>query len=192
MDPEDNMELKHMDIKIQDVMSTNPIIIRKNDKVRKAAQLMKDAHVGSLVVLDEKGEMEGIVTESDIVFDTVAHGLNPEETTVENIMSTPVHTIESSDTIEDCAKKMAKLNVRRLPVVKKGEMVGVITENDIISISPMLLEITREYARISYPEDIEEYKEPPKKEIAGYCESCDVYSDRLINYNGQLLCPECR
>ena len=192
MDTEEFEKLRNPDVKIQDVMSVNPIIIRKNDSVKKAAKLMKEAKVGSLVVLDEEGELEGIITENDIVFDTVAEGLNPDEVDVNEIMTTPVHTIEGNKTIVEGAQQMANLDVRRLPVLRNGKMVGIITENDILEISPALMEITREYAKLQYPEDVDEYKEPPKREISGYCESCGIYSDRLIHTNGQLLCPECR
>ncbi len=184
--------LEHPDVQIQDVMSVTPIIIRKNETVRKAAQLMKDADVGSLIVLNEKEEIEGIITENDIVFDTVAEGLNPSEVTVQAIMSAPVHTIEGSRTILECAKIMAERGIRRLPVTKGGDMIGMITENDILELSPALMDITREYARIQYPEDVNGYREPKEREISGYCENCNVYSDKLISKNSELLCPECQ
>ncbi len=184
--------LEHPDVKIQDVMSVTPIIIRKNETVRKAAQLMKDTDVGSLIVLNEKEKIEGIITENDIVYDTVAEGLNPSEVTVQAIMSKPVYTIEGDKTILECAKIMAEEGIRRLPVTRDGEMIGIITENDILELSPALMDITREYARIRYPEDIEGYKEPEEREISGYCESCNIYSDKLVSKNSELLCPECR
>ncbi|MGM0404953.1 MAG: CBS domain-containing protein [Thermoplasmatota archaeon] len=184
--------LEHPDVQIQDVMSVTPIIIRKNKTVRKAAQLMKDADVGSLIVLNEKEDIEGIITENDIVLDTVAEGLNPSEVTVQEIMSTPVNTIEGNKTILECAKIMAEKGIRRLPVTRDGEMIGMITENDILELSPALMDITREYARIQHPDELEEYSEPREREISGYCESCGVYSDRLVSENSELICPECR
>lgn len=186
-------DLETPDIKVQDTMSVNPIIIRKNETVQKAAKLMKDADVGSLVVLDENGDIEGIITENNIVFDTIAEDLNPSEVTVQAVMSSPVHTIEGDKSILECSKKMAELEVRRLPVMRNGEMVGLITENDILEISPALLDVTREYAGIKYPdEELNAYEEPKKQEISGYCESCGIYSDELTMENGRVLCPECR
>lgn len=179
------------DIQIQDVMTLNPTIVKTGETVKHAAALMKEAGVGSLLVLDEEGKLQGIVTEMDIVFDTVAEGLDPEKVKIEEIMSSPVHTIEGTKNIDEGAKIMAKLGIRRLPVTKDGEFVGLITENDIIELSPALLDVTREVARIKYGDDIEVYEEPARKEISGYCESCSIYSDRLTVVNGQLLCPEC-
>ncbi|MFO8110082.1 MAG: CBS domain-containing protein [Thermoplasmata archaeon] len=178
-------------IKIQDVMSVTPTIIKKSETVSKAAALMKESGVGSLVVLDDSGELEGIVTEMDIVFKTVAEGLDPKEVKVKEIMSCPVNTISGTKSIRKAAETMAKLQVRRLPVMRDGKLIGIITENDIIVISPALLDITREFARIHYPERIEGYEEPNNIETSGYCESCKVYSEQLTAIEGMLLCPEC-
>lgn len=184
-------DLEDPDIQIQDIMTVNPTIIKAGQTVRDAARLMKEAEVGSLIVLDEEGELQGILTEMDIVFDTVAEGLDAEEVRIDEIMSSPVHTIEGTKSLEEGADIMAKLGIRRLPVTKDGEFVGLITENDIIELSPALLDITREIARIKYGEDVEMYEESSRQEISGYCESCSIYSDRLTMINGQLLCPEC-
>ncbi len=179
------------DVRIQDVMSVNPIIIKRGCTIRKAARLMKEANVGSLLVLEDDGSLAGIITEMDIVFKSVAEGLNPDEKKVGDVMTQPVHTIEGTKHLRHAAKVMAELGVRHLPVTKEGDLIGMLTENDIIELSPALLDITREYARIRAPNNIEEYDEPEQKEIAGYCESCGIYSERLTINNGQLLCPEC-
>jgi len=152
---------------------------------------MSEAKTGSLVVLDEDGELAGILTEMDIVNDLVSKGLDPEEVLVGDIMSKPVHTIESGMPIQDAAKTMADLEIRRLPVVEGEKMVGIITENDILEISPALIEITREYKKIRGPRKEQDYVEKVKRETSGYCESCGVYSEQLTLENGRLLCPEC-
>ncbi len=184
---------EYPDIRIQDVMSVNPIIIRKTETVKKAAQLMKETKVGSLLVLDDEGELEGIITEMDIVNKTVADGKDPTEVRVKDIMSYPVHTISGDKNVIKCAEMMSKRNIRRLPVMSGDKIIGVITENDILELSPTLIQITREYAKIGRDKskDIGEYEEPSVIETSGYCESCDTYSDNLIMKNGQFLCPEC-
>ncbi len=183
--------LNHSKILVKDIMTTNPIIIKKDATVKRAAELMKEGKVGSLLVLDEYGDMDGIITEMDIVFKTVAEGLNPDEVMIEEIMSAPVHSIKPDKDIKDAAEIMADLGIRRLPVIKEGDLLGLITENDILEISPGLLDVTRELERIN-ASDIESYREPAKAEISGYCESCGVYSENLMSVNGQLLCRECR
>ncbi len=188
---EDYEEFRASEVLVKSVMSENPLIIKENEKIKKAANLMSEAKTGSLVVLDDEGELSGILTEMDIVDELVSKGLDPEEVMVKDIMSTPVHTIESSTPIQKAAETMADLEIRRLPIVDGEEMVGIITENDILEISPALIDITREYKKIRGPRKEQEYSEPMKKETSGYCESCGVYSDRLMVENGQLLCPEC-
>ncbi len=179
------------EVLVKNVMSENPLIIKEDEKIKTAANLMSEAKTGSLVVLDSEGELSGILTEMDIVDDLVSQGLDPEKTLVKDIMSYPVHTIESSLPIQKAAETMADLEIRRLPVLEGGEMVGIITENDILEISPTLIDITREYKRIRGPVRNQEYQEPLNRETSGYCESCGVYSERLTLENGRLLCPEC-
>ncbi len=179
------------DVLVKSVMSESPLIIKKDENIRTAANLMSEAKTGSLVVLDNDGELTGILTEMDIVDDIVSEGLDPDNVLVKEIMSTPVHTIESSKPIQEAAKTMADLEIRRLPVVDGGKMVGIITENDILEISPTLIEITREYKRIRGSSKDQEYSESMKRETSGYCESCGVYSEQLILENSRLLCPEC-
>ncbi len=185
------MSLDLAEVQVQDIMTTNPIIIKGKETVRKAAQLMKDAEVGSLIVFDEAGKLQGIVTEEDIVRKSVAEGLDTEEEMVKNIMSSPVHTVNGEKSLKESAELMSKLGIRRLPVKKEGEIVGIVTENDILDISPAMLDITREYEKIQEADQISSYETDNQVEVSGYCESCGVYSDQLVEVSGQLLCPEC-
>lgn len=186
-------ELKSPDLPVKDVMSRNPVVIRKDKTVKNAADLIRDTDIGSLVVVDEEDSLTGIITEMDMVKKVISSKRNPEKVTVEDVMSTPVHTIKGDNLIQEAAEVMSEMGIRRLPVVNEEEkMIGIITENDILEIAPTLIGITREYNRIHEIENIEEYQEPVKRETSGYCESCGVYSDSLTSENGQLLCPECK
>lgn len=184
---------KSSQLPVQDVMSRNPIVIGIDESVKGAAQLMEEADIGSLVVVDSEKDLAGVITEMDIVKKVTSKNLDPEEVAVEEVMSTPVETIEGKRSIKEAAELMANLGIRRLPVRdEKDDMIGIVTENDILEIAPTLIDITREYNRIQRSGEIEKYKEPGKREISGYCESCGVYSDGLVEENGELLCPECR
>jgi Mg/Co/Ni transporter MgtE len=79
---------------------------------------------------------------------------------------------------------MAKLKIRRLPVVEKDKLVGVVTESDILKIAPDLIEITREFAKINSGSDV-----PDKK--SGFCEVCMGYSDDLRKDEGKFVCSWC-
>ncbi|MFW6376021.1 MAG: cyclic nucleotide-binding/CBS domain-containing protein [Thermoplasmatota archaeon] len=183
--------LNQTKVLVKDIMTVNPIIIKRDESVKRAAELMKEGNVGSLLVLDKAGDLDGIVTEMDIVFKTVAEGMDPVDVKIVDIMSVPVHTIDPDKDIHDAAEIMADLGIRRLPVIIDDELLGIVTENDILEISPGLLDVTRELERINANE-IEGYSEPSRREISGYCESCGVYSENLISVNGQLLCRECQ
>ncbi len=189
---EDYEDFRASEVMVKDVMSESPISIKGHKTVETAAALMRETDTGSLVVLDDDGKLSGILTEMDIVTKLVSKSLKPDEIKIKEIMSTPVHTIDCKEPVQQAAKTMADLEVRRLPVMEEEDMVGIVTENDILEISPALIDITREYKKIRETEGgFENYTTPLRKETSGYCESCGVFSDQLSSQNGQLVCPEC-
>ncbi len=188
---EDFEKFRGHEVQVQDVMTKNPVVINESENVKKAANLMKEGDIGSLIVVDDHRNITGIITEMDIVKKVVAQNMSAADVSISEVMSTPVHTIERDRLVQEAAEYMAERNIRRLPVVDGEEMIGIITENDILEISPALIDITREYERIRGPKDIERFEEHMREVTSGYCESCGVYSDRLIPDNGQLLCPDC-
>jgi len=119
-------------------MSTVAQAMRKDLKkttsttpVRKAAKLMRDDRVGSLLV-EKNGEVVGIVTETDIVRRAVAQGSDLSKMTVQSIMTTPIATIESNRTIQDAHDMMGDLGVRHLGVTERGTLVGLVSVRDLL------------------------------------------------------------
>ena len=102
--------------------------------VVKAAELMRDGRVGSLLVerAGKGGEVIGIVTETDIVRRAVADGSDLSTMTVESIMTSPIATIESIRTIQDAQDMMADLGVRHLGVTEGGTLVGLVSVRDLL------------------------------------------------------------
>ena len=82
---------------------------------------------------------------------------------------------------------MAKCNIRRLPVIDNGVLVGIITEKDINRLSPILHEIAEEWYQVSHRDEIH-YKQ---QIFSGICEDCNTLSSRLKNMDGRLLCEDC-
>jgi hypothetical protein len=85
---------------------------------------------------------------------------------------------------------MSKLDVRRLGVIYKGNLVGIISSKDILAITPELLENMREKVRIERETEVEESSESTP--LAGYCEQCGSWSDNLADVEGTYLCEECQ
>ncbi|WP_423793288.1 cyclic nucleotide-binding/CBS domain-containing protein [Methanocaldococcus indicus] len=173
------------DVPVYEVMSFPVITVSKDMSVYDVANILKEKNIGAVVVVEDNKPI-GIITERDIVREVVANNLKPKDVLVEDVMRKKVITIEHNKSINDAAKIMAKYNVKRLPVVKDGELVGIITQSDIVKISPKLLEIVIEYANIMEPPKVEEKDEW----IEGICECCG-YQGLVKYYQGRYLCEEC-
>jgi CBS domain-containing protein len=103
-----------------------------------AAQLMREDHVGSVVVVDDENgsrQVCGLITDRDIVMAVVATGLDPEQLLLEDIMSEQVVTAYESDSLLELMRSMRDEGVRRLPVVGfDNELMGIVTMDDVLKI----------------------------------------------------------
>jgi len=107
----------------------------EGETLRTAAQRMARAEVGTLVILEtsESKRPIGILTDRDIVLRCVAHGLDPETTTVVATMTKPVHSVDEYTPIEEAALKMARAGTRRLVVTgPEGRVVGILSLDDLL------------------------------------------------------------
>ncbi len=173
-------------ILVKEIMSRNPVIVNVKMPVNEAAKLMSSKGVSTLVVEDE-GKYVGIVTDRDMIVKILAEDNDPRNTCVGEIMSHPIIMISGEESISTAARVMSRRRIRKLPVVQNGEMVGLLSENDIVRIAPDLVAIASEYSslyRTGTGEPAEEY-------VVGRCEACGQYSLRLRSYQGMLVCPEC-
>lgn len=109
------------------------------ESIREAARRMADFDVGTLVVLEEPHSGDrasravGVVTDRDIVLRCVARELDPDEATVSDVMTTPVHTVRDETPVVDAIAKMAGAGARRLVVVEDGDRVaGVLSLDDVL------------------------------------------------------------
>jgi CBS domain-containing protein len=117
-------------MKIRDVMTTDVESAELDTTIEQIATMMRDGDVGAIPVLDD-GELCGILTDRDIVVRCIAEGNDPSETTVEDILSDNLKTISPNQDTEQAARLMAELQVRRLPVVEKGQLVGMVSIGDL-------------------------------------------------------------
>jgi len=117
-------------MQVKEIMK-KAVMISSSATVREAAQSMAKNNIGSLIVADKSKRLVGIVTERDILkcfSNSGTHG-----TSISKIMSKNVKTIDAKEEIEDAAEIMSQNKIKRLPVVQKGKLVGIITATDLIA-----------------------------------------------------------
>jgi len=107
------------------------ITVERDTDVQTAARIMRDRGIGSLFVTNGK-EIVGILTDTDMVRRVVAAGADTHKTTVEQIMSAPIMTIEEGKTLLDANDLMAQTHLRHLGVAKDGKLVGMISVRDLV------------------------------------------------------------
>jgi CBS domain-containing protein len=107
------------------------VTVDRDADVRTAAALMRDRNIGSLFVTRNK-DIIGIITDTDMVRRVVAVGLDASKTSVEQIMSAPILSIEEDKTLLDANDLMAKSHLRHLGVTRNGKLVGMISVRDLV------------------------------------------------------------
>ena len=120
-----------MSLKVEDVMVENVVSVLEKATVKEAAELMKQHEIGCLIVV-KKRKPVGIVTASDIVKRVILGTVDPENTKVRRIMSRPLVVVDTQISLEEASKIMREQKIRKLPVIEKGRLVGLITTTDIV------------------------------------------------------------
>jgi CBS domain-containing protein len=115
---------------VEEIMTTNPRTVNADDTVLQAAQVMRDSDIGDVVVVED-GQVTGIVTDRDIVVRAAAEGRDADSTTVGDIATTGIEAIEPEANVDDALRTMREHDIRRLPVVKNGRPVGIISLGDL-------------------------------------------------------------
>ena len=174
------------EVLVKEAMKTNLVIVDPTTTVLQAAKQMKKNKIGNVLVV-EKNQPVGILTESDILKKVVAEGKNTNDIAVGDVMSTPIIVVDPYITLEEAMKRMGNCNIRRLPVIEDGKLIGVITQRDISRISPVLHEISREWYDITVA-DTQYLK---RQIFSGKCEDCNVLSTNLRRIEGRMLCEDC-
>ena len=177
---------------VKDVMSSPVVTTDEEECANTVAKLMLENKVGCIVVTSKEEKPLGIVTERDLVARVLAKNVPPEKTAAKAFMSSPLVTIEPDAPIIEAAKRMRKKDIRRLAVIYKNNLVGIVSSKDILDVMPELIEIIQERTRIEGaggPEATDTAEEAP---LYGYCDRCGVYSENLKDTNGQNLCEDCR
>jgi CBS domain-containing protein len=115
---------------VEEIMTTNPRTVNVDDTVLEAAQVMRDSDIGDVVVVED-GQVTGIVTDRDIVVRAAAEGRDADSTTVGDVATTGIQAIDPEASVDDALRTMREHDIRRLPVVKNGRPVGIISLGDL-------------------------------------------------------------
>jgi CBS domain-containing protein len=176
---------------VKDVMSSPVVTINENAPVNKVAELMDKNDLGCIIVTNKEGKPLGILTARDLVVRVLGKNVKPDSMKAEEVMTSPLITIEPDETISEVARKMSRLNIRRLGVVYKGNLIGLVSSKDVLAVMPELIEIIQEKALIEGENRAEEAKEESGP-LTGYCDHCGTWSDNLQEVNGEYLCEDCK
>jgi len=129
------------ELKVRDIM-TSPVIAEDEETlVTTIAEDMEESMVGSVVITKE-GKPAGIITERDIALKVVLKDRKASEVKAKEIMASPLVTIESGTSVEEACELIAKKGIKRLPVVEKGVLVGIVSIRDLLRWKP---EYVREF-----------------------------------------------
>jgi len=122
-------------MKVQDVMTRDPVCLTPGATIREAAQLMQRENIGIVPVVDEpaRKRLVGVVTDRDIAIRVVAEGRDS-GTRVSEIMSTSqLATCAADDDVNEAMEAMASEQVRRIPIVdNRGSLIGIVAQADIV------------------------------------------------------------
>jgi CBS domain-containing protein len=119
-----------MSTSIKEVMTSEVKVCEPDSTVAEAAKVMAREDVGPVPIVEE-GRLTGIVTDRDIVTRVVAEGRDPNSTTVGEIASRDLVTVSPDDDLDMALKHLAQNQVRRIPVVEGGRLVGIVAQADI-------------------------------------------------------------
>jgi len=115
---------------IRELMTEDPITLEPTASARQAAERMRDADVGAMLIVDGE-ELRGVLTDRDIVVRAVAEGRDPDDVAVADISSSSVVSVTADDSIGDAISTMREHDIRRVPVLDGGKPVGIVSLGDL-------------------------------------------------------------
>jgi CBS domain-containing protein len=172
---------------VRDIMNSPVVSASPDDTIHDIAKKMKDGNIGSIIIM-EKDKPVGIVTDWDIVSKALVNDSKPSQVKSKEVME-ELYTIEGEESITEAARLLRKHNIKRLGVVYKNRLVGIISSSDVIAVTPDLVEIVSEKSTIIRGElGIAR----SASNISGYCDECGEWSDLLQYDEGTFICEVCR
>ena len=129
-----------MSIQTRDIMVRKVITTTRDSTVEETVKLMNEHEIGCLIVTENKKPI-GIVTERDLLKRILAKSQILKKIRVEEVMSTPLISVEPDVEIGDVSRLMFQKNIKKMPIVKKDKLLGLVTLTDILRIQPQLIKM---------------------------------------------------
>lgn len=170
---------------VRDIMNSPVISASPQDNIKDIARKMKEYRIGSIVIMENE-KAAGIVTDWDIVSNAVVKDVKPSMVKALEIMQ-ELHTIEGEEGVTEAARVLRRHGIKRLGVVYKNRLVGIISASDVIAVTPDLVDVISEKAALRRGEIGRS-----AGNISGYCDECGEWSDLLQFNEGTFMCEECR
>jgi len=131
-----------MSLNVEDVMVEEVITVEADATVQEAVELMNKHEIGCLIVV-LRGKPVGIITERDMLKRVLAESIDPEKIKVSEIMSAPLIMGRPAMEIEDAVRLMFKTKIKKLPVVQRGRLIGLVTLTDLTRFQPHMIRILK-------------------------------------------------
>ena len=170
---------------VRDILNSPVISALPQDTVKDISIRMKDERIGSIIIMEAEKPV-GIVTDWDIVSKAVVKDIKPSMLKASDIMQ-ELRTVEGEEGVTEAARILRQHNIKRLGVVYKNRLVGIISTSDVIAVTPDLVDVISEKAAIIRGE-----VGRSAGNISGYCDECGEWSDLLKYEEGTFTCEECR
>ena len=135
-------------ILVRDVMAKNVKTIKVDDSVFDAVVKMNKFDIGSVIVMNGSRPV-GIITGKNVLTKVVEPRIDPTLIRAKDAMSSPLVTVNADSTIEEAAVTMSRKHIKKLAVVEKDKLVGVISTSDIVKANPAQISILQELLKIS-------------------------------------------
>jgi len=125
---------------VKEIMHSDVKTARPDSSVREVVGKMDRFDIGSIIIVQGRRPI-GIITERDVLRKVVEHCLDPSLCKAKDIMTTPIVTAEENLSVEEAARMMATRKIKRIPIVRKDELVGIVTLTDLLVNNPTLVEL---------------------------------------------------
>lgn len=172
-------------VNVGDVMGKGAITVSPKDTVKRACEIMEKHDLSGISVMSS-GKLVGVLTQGDLV-PPISKGRDIGKLKVEEIMGCTPQIIGPEADVRDAAVLMVKKRIKRLPVVKDGKLIGMLTQGDIVRIAPSVFDLLVDKASLEDGGLVLDSESP----ISGECEECGNYSENLTSVGGTLMCRDC-